>query len=188
MRTRIASGLIAAVILTGCATDAAIGPAAGPGTPAIPGHAVRPVDLGSCGVIAAPAGARQVAHYYAAGDQRWFWLGSSWLNLGPDAALYEDAGRQRAVGVHPFNAVWQMKSGSSLVGQVEQVCDVGTTAIAWQLFQAVSHDGGGIFRQVDYIQRVRTTGGVAPSAPGAAYGETRRVPFTAEFYYYRLPS
>lgn len=186
MRALLSGGLLAAVILTGCSPDAAVGPAGGPASP-IPGHATRAVDLGSCGTLAVPAGSRPVAHYYAAGDQRWFWLGNAWLNLGPDATLYEDAALRHAVGTHPFNAVWQATTGSSLVGQVQQSCDVGGGAIAWQLFQTVSHEGGGIFRQVAYVQRIRTAGGVAPAQAGTTYGETQRVPFTAEFYYYRAP-
>lgn len=186
MRSIVAGGILAALALTACSTESAIGPTAGPGSP-IPGHATRAVDLGRCGNLAAPVGSRVLEHLYAAGDQRWFWLGNAWINLGPDATLYEDAALRHAVGTHPFNAVWHTTSGSSLVGQVDQVCDVGAGAIAWQLFHEVSHEGGGVFRQVGYIQRVRTGGGVAPAEPGTAYGETRRVPFTAEFYYYRAP-
>jgi hypothetical protein len=38
---------------------------------------------------------------------------------------------------------------------------------------------------VDYIQRLRTQGGLAPTVPGAAYGEQRRVAYSAEYLFYR---
>jgi len=40
--------------------------------------------------------------------------------------------------------------------------------------------------QVTYIQRVNTTGGLAPSEPGLLEGETKEVPYTAEYYFYKL--
>ncbi len=50
---------------------------------------------------------------------------------------------------------------------------------------AVETDGPGIFRRVAFIQRVNTTGGTAPAAPGTTVGEEARVPYTAEYYFYR---
>ena len=36
-----------------------------------------------------------------------------------------------------------------------------------------------------FIQRVNTTGGIAPAAPGTTVGEEARVPYTAEYFFYR---
>jgi hypothetical protein len=38
---------------------------------------------------------------------------------------------------------------------------------------------------VSYIQRVNTTGGLAPVEPGEEPGEEARVPYTADYYFYR---
>src|SRR5439155_21821767 len=58
-------------------------------------------------------------------------------------------------------------------------------SIPWLLLRAVSTEGSGIFQQVTYIQRVNTTGGVAPVNPGSATGTRIGVPYTAEYVFYR---
>ena len=43
-----------------------------------------------------------------------------------------------------------------------------------------------IFNGVSFIQRVNTVGGgLAPSDPGGLLGEVARVPYTAEYFFYR---
>jgi hypothetical protein len=63
---------------------------------------------------------------------------------------------------------------------------VSSADIPWLLLDAVQSGGSGMFHDVSSIQRVNTAGGRAPSAPGSA-GEVRNVPYTAEYYFYRLP-
>jgi hypothetical protein len=46
-------------------------------------------------------------------------------------------------------------------------------------------DGAGIFSSVTFIQRVNTTGGLAPTDPGTTDGEQREIPYTAEYYFYK---
>jgi len=43
----------------------------------------------------------------------------------------------------------------------------------------------GIFEPTTYIQRVNTVGGLAPSTPGTVVGEEARVPYAAEYFFYR---
>jgi hypothetical protein len=64
-------------------------------------------------------------------------------------------------------------------------CTPDPTAIPWLLLQTVSTEGPGIFHRVTYIQRVNTTGGLAPPAPGSSIGAEVEVPYTAEYYFYR---
>jgi hypothetical protein len=64
-------------------------------------------------------------------------------------------------------------------------CTPDPTAIPWLLLQTVSTEGPGIFHLVTYIQRVNTTGGLAPPAPGSSIGAEVEVPYTAEYYFYR---
>lgn len=63
-------------------------------------------------------------------------------------------------------------------------CTPDTTAIPWLSLEAVSAEGPGMFGKVSHIQRVNTVGGLKPSNPGAEIGETKRVPYTAEYYFY----
>ena len=53
-------------------------------------------------------------------------------------------------------------------------CTPDPTAIPWLLLQKVSTEGPGIFDRVTYIQRVNTSGGLAPTDPGHFVGELGR--------------
>ena len=39
--------------------------------------------------------------------------------------------------------------------------------------------------KVSFIQRLNTVGGKAPARPGAFPGQVARVPYTADYYFYR---
>jgi hypothetical protein len=62
-------------------------------------------------------------------------------------------------------------------------------AIPWLLLQATSTNGPSIFSSVTYIQRENTTGGLSPTAPGTSMDESmdesKEVPYTTEYYFYR---
>jgi hypothetical protein len=64
-------------------------------------------------------------------------------------------------------------------------CSPDTTASPWLLLETVSTTGPGIFSSVTYIQRLNTSGGLAPAGPGSAIGELVQVPYTAEYFFYR---
>lgn len=64
-------------------------------------------------------------------------------------------------------------------------CTPNPTAVAWILLSKYRTEGAGIFSSVSFIQRVNTTGGLAPSVPGLVDGETKEIPYTAEYYFYR---
>ena len=55
----------------------------------------------------------------------------------------------------------------------------------WLLLVAVSNQGPGIFDRVSYIQRLNTEGGNAPSVPGDFLGQIVKVPYTADYVFYR---
>lgn len=132
-----------------------------------------------------PEGSHLLAHLYAKGHQIYFWEGSKWLFIGPDAVLYADPEGHGEVGVHQIAGIWESRSGSKVVGLVQRRCTADQSAIQWQLLSASGRTGPGLFTDVDYIQRVRTEGGLAPVAPGTTYGERQYVPHTAEYYFYR---
>jgi hypothetical protein len=64
-------------------------------------------------------------------------------------------------------------------------CTPQPDAIPWLLLAAVTSEGPGIFHRVTSIQRVNTVGGIAPADPGNFSGEVVRVPYTAEYFFYR---
>ena len=109
-----------------------------------------------------------------------------WAFKAPEAALADRAGKP--LGKHYAGPTWESVDGSSVVGEVKAK-DPGpkTGAIPWLLLAAKKNAGSGVFAETKSIQRVETSGGVAPSAPcGAAnLKETARVPYTATYFFYK---
>lgn len=124
---------------------------------------------------------------YAMGVQVYSWNGSSWTFVEPIATLFADARYNGEVGTHYVGPTWESNSGSKVVAAriPGKGCTPDSTAIPWLILQKVSTDGSGIFTSVTFVQRVNTTGGTAPSAPGTQIGERKEVPYTAEYYFYR---
>lgn len=181
-RRPVATLLVAALttLTLACAERAPVAPA-----PALPARdLVAAPDLGACSDIAVPAGHAPAFHTYATGVQVYRWTGTSWTFDAPVAELYADAGGNALVGTHYRGPTWESTSGSTVVGEVEQRCPVAGT-IPWLRLRGASSRGPGVFKGTTYILRVNTIGGTAPAEPGAAMGEERRVPYTAEYYFYK---
>jgi len=62
---------------------------------------------------------------------------------------------------------------------------VDTNAISWLRLTALNPEGPGVFAGTTFIQRVNTTGGKAPSANGTFVGQVARIPYTADYFFYR---
>jgi hypothetical protein len=150
-----------------------------------PGNDNRAPDLGDCQNLQAPAGNKVAFHAYAVGVQIYRWDGTTWNFVAPDAVLVADAGAHGTVGIHYAGPTWESVSGSKVVGTVLKRCTPDPNAIPWLLLGAVSSEGPGVFHRVTYIQRVNTVGGLAPTNPGALPGEVVRIPYSAEYVFYR---
>jgi Protein of unknown function (DUF3455) len=134
--------------------------------------------------IAAPEGHVVHFHGYAIGMQIYTWDGSSWGTAVPEATLFDDDGN--VVAIHFAGPTWQSNSGSKVVGAVVPPrVTVDPDAIPWLLLRAVSAVGPGVLGGTSHIQRVNTTGGKAPSTPGAFIGHVVRVPYTADYFFFR---
>jgi hypothetical protein len=180
----------AAAILGACAGESALGPAGDAPSRAVSvaaaaGGARRGVELGASDRLRPPEGSVLAAHLYARGVQIYHWDGARWQFDGPSAALYADARFTGQVGTHSAGPVWVHAGGSTVYGSAPVTCVVDPDAIPWLLLHAAPDPTGGIFSRVTAIQRVNTTGGKMPVDAGAAPGEQRRVPYTAEYYFYR---
>jgi hypothetical protein len=99
--------------------------------------------------------------------------------------LCASANYRGKVGIHYRGPTWESNSGSKVVAARLFGCSPDPTAIPWLLLEAVSTTGPGIFSSVTYVQRVNTTGGLAPAYPGLLIGQVVEVPYTAEYYFYR---
>ncbi|MEP7000427.1 MAG: DUF3455 domain-containing protein [bacterium] len=172
LRRSIAIGAVAA--LSACSSDATT----------LPASATRHVaDVGSCSNVQVPADAKLAFHAYGTGVQIYRWTGSAWTFIAPSAVLSADAGGNSVVGTHYAGPTWESNSGSKVVGTVLERCPVPNTIPYLKL--SAKAEGPGIFAQTTFIQRLNTTGGVAPTVPGLVVGQISEVPYTAEYFFYR---
>ena len=145
------------------------------------------LPLPLCESIQVEEGNKVSFHTYAVGVQVYKWNGTAWVFVAPVANLYADAGFRGQVGTHYAGPTWESNSGSRVVARrvVNTGCTPDAQAIPWLLLEAVSTDGPGIFSSTTFIQRVNTTGGLAPATPGTTVNEVKEVPYTAEYFFYR---
>jgi hypothetical protein len=137
-------------------------------------------------------------HAYAVGVQIYIATASTnsptgfaWTFRAPEAVLYDSDGN--VVGIHyafagPTRPAWESESGSRVVGaRTVPPVTVTTNAIPWLILSSVPTNtiGPGILERTTYIQRVNTTGGLAPAAAPTAPDQEARVPYTAEYFFYR---
>ncbi|HWA15338.1 MAG TPA: DUF3455 domain-containing protein, partial [Gemmatimonadales bacterium] len=113
------------------------------------------------------------------------WDGTAWVFVEPAATLYLSRFLKWPVGSHYAGPFWEAYGGSKVGGTVAKRCTANANAIPWLLLSAKPATNYGIFKGVTYIQRVATTGGNAPAAPGDSVGAIARVPYTAEYLFYR---
>ena len=146
---------------------------------------LRAPNLGACQRLQVPPGNELIFHAFGAGVQIYRWDSTSWKFVAPQAVLFADAVHHGIVGIHFGGPTWESVSGSKVVGAVVQRCTPDLDAIPWLLLRAVSSEGPGIFDGVTYIQRLNTVGGVAPAEPGDFVGEVARVPYAADYVFYR---
>jgi Protein of unknown function (DUF3455) len=109
----------------------------------------------------------------------------AWAFREPAAVLYGRRGRP--VGIHFRGPTFESFDGSNVVGAVQasEPAPDPATAIPWLLLAAVSTQGDGVLGQVDFVQRLETRGGVAPTgACDPASDSTVAVPYRARYVFY----
>src|SRR5215204_2091708 len=80
----------------------------------------------------------------------------------------------------------QSDSGSKVVGALPPIgVFVDPDSIPWLRLDAKTAEGPGIFAGTTFIQRVNTAGGKAPLANGIVVGQVARVPYIADYFFYR---
>lgn len=145
----------------------------------------RGPDLSDLPKLQVPAGHKVSFHTFAVGVQIYKWNGTAWVFQKPEAVLYSTDHRCGVVGIHYAGPTWESNSGSYVVGTLIEKATVDATAIPWLKLGVVDSDGPGIFDRTTYIHRVNTVGGLAPAQPGQTIGEEARIPYTADYYFYR---
>jgi hypothetical protein len=117
--------------------------------------------------LAVPAGNRLSSLLFADGVQIYDCQVSAegvaaWVFRAPQADLYGLLGWP--AGRHYAGPTWQAPDGSTVVGTRAAGVSVDASAIPWLLLQASAHSGEGRMSKVSYIQRLFTSGGIAPSS------------------------
>ncbi len=109
-----------------------------------------------------------------------------WTFKAPEASLATRSGQN--LGKHYAGPTWESTDGSAVVGELKAK-DPGPapSAIPWLLLGAKANRGEGVFSKARSIQRVATSGGLAPAEACSAniLHKLARVPYTAAYYFYR---
>jgi hypothetical protein len=134
--------------------------------------------------LAVPAGHRLAFSYDAEGYQIYRCNGTAWTFVAPEADLFNARGRFK--GTHYAGPTWEALDGSKVVAARVAGETVDATAIPWLLLGASTHEGNGRMARVSYIQRIDTTGGLAPTTGCDAehVGLERAIDYTAIYNFY----
>jgi hypothetical protein len=108
-----------------------------------------------------------------------------WAFVAPEADLFDARGGK--IGKHYAGPHWESNDGSKIVGTVKERADAPQAgAIPWLLLTTKSVGPAGSFGRVTSIQRVNTTGGVAPrdGCSRNTLGAIGRVSYSADYYFF----
>jgi hypothetical protein len=171
------------------------------------GKHLRPHDVPNG--LEVPAGNRPFLLGHATGTQNYICLSSgsgfAWTFFGPQATLFNDDNRQIITHFLSSNpdedgtarATWQHSRDTSTVWAMAIASSsdpdfVEPGAIPWLLLQMVGAapgpTGGHRLTETTYIQRVRTSGGIAPTAgcdQASDVGKRALVPYTSDYIFYK---
>jgi len=117
--------------------------------------------------------------------------GFRWRFVGPRANLYDDQGK--LVATHSTGPSWQARDGSKVTATLDGngTVTVDPTAIPWLRLRVTSASAGpdgDRLAATKYIQRLRTTGGLAPAAASCneeTLGDVAEVPYTADYAFWK---
>jgi hypothetical protein len=158
------------------------------------------------GDLEPPAGHEPYLVGHAVGTQNYVCLVSpsgaqTWAPFGPQATLFDDRGVQIATHFASINPeevetsrpTWQHSKDTSTVWAkpIFPLSDpewVEAGAVPWLLLEVkgkqVGLHGGDRLAGTTYIQRVRTSGGIAPTR-SCNEGDKAFVTYTTDYYFYR---
>jgi uncharacterized protein DUF3455 len=183
--SRLARALVAclgAVALCGFAAATAL---AQPDPQTVPGDPLDPRTH-------APA-SKPFLTVYATGVQKYTCQpNGTWLFTDPEATLYRADRVDKPIGTHFLNfatgrPVWRLKDGSSVEAARTATAPGGAGNIAWLLLQAVgttTGPDGDRLGNARWVQRLNTTGGVAPAGT-CIPGDKIAVPYSTDYVFWK---
>jgi Protein of unknown function (DUF3455) len=177
--SRIHHLFVAAVAVASlAATQAAL---AGPAEPSVP-DTIR-VEAGNKLFLFADAVGVQIHRCDAIAS------GYRWSFVAPRADLFDESGR--LVATHFGGPTWQAKDGSFVKAVLDARVTVDPTAIDWFLLRATDKAAGADgnrFADTTFIQRLETTGGLAPALEtcnAGTVGDVVEVAYTAVYAFWK---
>jgi Protein of unknown function (DUF3455) len=179
--TRVERRLLAGIIAALAAWPLAQVAHAGPAEPAVPTK-IQVEDGNKVFLVGHAVGVQIYSCNAASGSY-------SWGLVAPRADLYDDNGK--VIVTHFGGPSWQAKDGSKVVGRRVDQVTVDSSAIPWVLPAADSTTAGpdgDRLRRTTFIQRVATTGGLAPApaeCSAATVGDRVEIPYTADYYFWK---
>jgi Protein of unknown function (DUF3455) len=151
-----------------------------------------PPNLDSAPGIAVPAGNQVfLVGKVSTGVQIYKCTATGWTFDHPEATLVGD--NDKEIIKHFAGPTWQAKDGSTATkdpATPNKAATPNATAIPWLLIKTTAAAGpsGDRLAHTTFIQRVNTTGGLAPAAAdctAATVNTTKGVPYTADYYFCR---
>jgi len=105
-----------------------------------------------------------------------------WTFREPKATLIADG---KIAGRHYAGPSWELKDGSAVVGKpIANAPGKTANDVAWLKLEVTAHRGSGVLGDVDTVQRINTVGGKLDGDCDHA-GETRAMPYTADYVFLR---
>ncbi|WP_433294659.1 DUF3455 domain-containing protein [Actinoplanes sp. CA-030573] len=190
MRALSVAGMAAVVAGIGAVTFNAS--AAEVAAPAAVGPDARAVSIPSIPeIIKPPAGSRPIGAYVVtSGTQNYTCVVPTGATAGaytgkstPEAQLVGTGGR-----LHHFaGPSWQSLRDNSLVTATASKSSPKDGTIPELLLQVLTHSGKGVLSKADWINRLYTSGGVAPTDPCTS-GQSVSVPYKAVYVFWDDPA
>lgn len=139
--------------------------------------------------LAVPSGQVLLVKALATGAQNYVCSegksGLEWTFKGPQAELRDETGR--AIGKHYAGPTWEASDGSKVVARMVSSADAESgDAIPQLLLASTQNTGNGVFSGVKNIQRLQTSGGLAPKERCGQdqLGRLVQAPYQAVYYFY----
>jgi outer membrane protein assembly factor BamB len=94
--------------------------------------------------------------------------------------------RRPAALVTLAGSTWSASDGSTVTAEIDRTTPAPEPGdMDWALFRAVQARGNGVLANILYVQQVYTHAGRPPADPPANANQVVRVPFLAEYWFYR---
>jgi hypothetical protein len=178
LRTKVAVGVTGVAVAGLLAAAVIVSPGASAEEAAAPAAAAAPVPP----AIEVPPGNVLSRSMAAIGTQNYRCTAGAWVLVEPSAVL-GGVSPTLAAAIHYRGPTWQSVQDGSAV-EADRVAGVDNPgSIPLLLLKGKNPRGKGVFTRVSFIQRLRTTGGVAP-AGACTEGDERGVRYTAEYRFF----